>query len=450
MSDCLMATNGADNVRKLQRALYRKSKQDKEVRFYSLYDKVWRTDVLWEAWRQVKANRGAPGVDGKAIEEIVETGQEAVMITKLQGALRNKHHRFAPVRLVEIPKPKGGTRPLGIATVEDRVVQTAMKLVLEPIFEADFHDCSYGYRPKRHAKQASLAIREDLYNHAWGVVEIDFKAYFTSIPHRKLVKLITQRIADGSMLRLIKQTLKVGIKVQGQIRPTKGGVPQGSPISPLYSNIYLNLLDQLWHRRNYPTKLGATLHRYADDAVLVCRRSPHAALAAFEAIATRMDLTINRDKTRVTRLTDGFDFIGFQFVKRKSPSSGKNTIYIFPAKSAQQKIRNRLKYLTAKRAPISPKAFVDMVNPMVTGWVNYFRHTNASQAFRGLQRFVNIRFRRYLTQRSKGRGFGWKRFPNSKLYAMGLAYIGSGMLEYVPKPAHGSRGRLSDRRTREN
>jgi hypothetical protein len=229
------------------------------------------------------------------------------------------------------------------------------------------------------------------------------------------------------------------VQEKGQVVPTKVGVPQGSPISPLYSNIYLNLLDQLWHKRGYPEKLGATLHRYADDAILVCHKSPQPALAALEAIATRMDLTLNRDKTHVTRVTDGFDFIGFNFVKRRSPRSGKNAIYIFPAKSAQQKIRNRLKYITSRRAPISPKEFVEMVNPIVTGWAHYFRHTNASQAFRGLQRFVNIRFRRYLTQRSKGRGFGWKRFPNSKLYAMGLAYIGSGLLTYRAKPAHGVR-----------
>lgn len=438
-ADCRRARNGTEKVRHLQRALYRASKQDKERRFYSLYDKVWRTDILWEAWQQVKANKGAPGVDGLAIDEMVETGREQAMIEKLQEALRAKRYHFAPVRLVEIPKPKGGTRPLGIATVEDRIVQTAMKLVLEPIFEADFHDCSYGYRPKRDAKQASVASREDLYNRAWGVVEIDFKSYFTSIPHGKLMKLITKRLADGSMLKLIKQTLQVGVQDHGQVVATTVGVPQGSPISPLYSNIYLNLLDHLWHSRGYPAQLGATLHRYADDAILVCRRSPQPALAAFEAIATRMELTLNRDKTRVTRLTDGFNFIGYQFVKRKSPRSGKNTIYIFPAKSAQQKIRNRLKYLTSRRAPISPKAFVDMVNPIVTGWVNYFRHTNASQACRGLQRFIHIRFRRYVTQRSKGRGFGWKRFPNSKLYAMGLVYIGSGMLEYVAKPVHGER-----------
>jgi RNA-directed DNA polymerase len=439
MSDCPTARNGVDKVRNLQRALYRKSKQEKEVRFYSLYDKVWRTDVLWEAWRQVKANHGAPGMDGKTIEAIVESGQEESMIQKLQAALQAHHYQFVPVRVVEIPKPKGGTRPLGIATVEDRVVQTAMKLVLEPIFEADFHDCSYGYRPKRDARQATLAIREDLYQQAWGVVEIDFQSYFTSIPHGKLLKLITKRIADGSMLKLIKQTLKVGSWDKGQVAAPKIGVPQGSPISPLYSNIYLNLVDQLWHSREYPAKLGATLHRYADDALLVCRKSAKPALAAFEAIAKRMDLTLNRDKTRETHLTEGFDFLGIQFVKRKSPTSGKNTIYLFPAKSAQQTIRNKLKYLTSRRAPISPQDFVEQVNPLMTGWVNYFRHTNASHAFRGLQRFVNIRFRRYLTQRSKGRGFGWQRYPNRKLYAMGLAYIGSGKLEYVAKPVHGRR-----------
>jgi group II intron reverse transcriptase/maturase len=239
-----MATNGADKVRKLQRALYRTSKQDKKRRFYSLYDKVWRADVLWEAWRQVKANKGAPGVDGMAIEWIINTGYAEEMITKLHQALREQRYQFAPVRVVEIPKPKGGTRPLGIATVEDRVVQTAMRLVVEPIFEADFHDCSYGYRPKRDAKQASLAIRADLYNRAWSVVEIDFKSYFTSIPHRKLMTLIAKRIADGSLLRLIKQTLKVGVYDKGQVRPTKVGVPQGSPISPLYSNIYGRLFGR--------------------------------------------------------------------------------------------------------------------------------------------------------------------------------------------------------------
>jgi RNA-directed DNA polymerase len=197
-----------------------------------VYDKVWRTDVWWEAWRQGKANHGAPGMDGKTLEERVESGQEEGRMQKLPAALQAPRYQFAPVRVVEIPKPTGGTRPLGSATGEDRVVQTAMKLMLEPIFAADFHACSSGDRPKRDAKQASLALRADLYTQAWGVVEIDFQSYFPSIPHGKRRKLSTQRIAAGRRLRWMKQTLKGGIWQQGQVAATKRGVPQGAPSSP--------------------------------------------------------------------------------------------------------------------------------------------------------------------------------------------------------------------------
>ena len=431
-----MARNEAGRVRQLQRTLYRKSKQDKEAKFHSLYDKLWRDDVLWEAWRHVKSNKGAPGIDGESIEAVVSSGEEEEMISRIREQLRSKTYRFQPVRRVHIPKPKGGTRPLGIATLEDRVVQTAMKLILEPIFEADFHDCSYGYRPKRDAKMASLTIREDLYRRAWGVVEIDFQSYFTTIPHDKLLILIRQRVVDGSMLRIIKQSLKVGVAHQGQVEPTRIGVPQGSPISPLYSNIYLNLIDQVWHKRGYPEKLGATLHRYADDAVLVCRKGATGALRAFEALAGRMGLTVSHEKTRITKLTAGFDFLGYHFVKRRSPSTGKNTIYLFPSKESQRSIRRRIKYFTKRRAPVSPDVFVGQINVVVRGWVNYHRHTNASQAFRALQRFINTRFRRYLTYRSKGRGFGWRRYPNKRLYAMGIIHIGSGLIRYGRAPAH--------------
>jgi group II intron reverse transcriptase/maturase len=251
-----------------------------------------------------------------------------------------------------------------------------------------------------------------------------------------LITLIKLRVVDGSMLRLIKQSLKVGVSHQGKIEPTTVGVPQGAPISPLYSNIYLNLLDQVWHKRGYPDKLGATLHRYADDAILVCRSNATQALQAVEAIAQRMGLTVNSDKTRITKLTEGFDFIGFQFVKRRSPKSGKMSIYIFPSKSAQRNIRRKIKFFTKRRAPVAPEEFVKQVNPVVRGWANYFRHTNASQAFRCLQRFINTRFRRYLNYRNKGRGFGWKQYPNATLYARGMIYIGSGVIEYERESAH--------------
>src|SRR2546421_6345464 len=182
--------------------------------------------------------------------------------------------------------------------------------------------------------------------------EIDFRSYFTTIPHDKLMVLIKQRVVDGSMLRLIKQSLTVGIAYEWKVEPTTVGVPQGSPISPLYSNIYLNLLDQVWHKRGYPEKLGASLHRYADDAILICRKSGAHALQAFEAIASRMGLTINREKTRITKLVEGFDFIGFEFVKRRSPSSGQPNIYIHPSKSSQRNIRRRIKSFTKRRAPL--------------------------------------------------------------------------------------------------
>ena len=214
------------------------------------------------------------------------------------------------------------------------------------------------------------------------------------------------------------------------------GCHKAPPVSPLYSNIYLNLLDQVWHKRGYPEKLGATLHRYCDDAILVCRRDATQALDAFEAIARRMGLEVNHEKTRITKLTEGFDFVGYQFVKRRSPSTGKWTMYIFPSKDSQRNIRRRIKYFTKRRSPVPPDEFVRQINQAVRGWVNYYTHTNASEAFRVLQRFINTRFRRYLTFRSKRRGFGWKQYPNKRLYAKGIIYIGSGLIRYEQAPAH--------------
>lgn len=239
-----------------------------------MYDKVWRADVVWEAWREGTAKRGAPGIEGTASEEMVTSGQEEAMSEKLPVARRARRYQCAPVRVVESPKPKGGTRPLGIATGEERVVPTAMKLVLEPLFAADFDDCSSGARPKREAKPAARAMREDLSEHAGGGVESDFKSYCPSIPHGKLRERSTKRSADGSMRKRSKQTLRGGIWEQGAGVPTKMGVPQGSPLAPLYSTIYLNLLDHRWHRRGYPAKRGAPLPRFAEEALLECATRP--------------------------------------------------------------------------------------------------------------------------------------------------------------------------------
>jgi group II intron reverse transcriptase/maturase len=358
------------------------------------------------------------------------------MIDLLERDLREKRYRFSAVREVEIPKPKGGTRPLGIPTIRDRIVQTAVKLVIEPIFEADFHECSYGYRPRRGAWMATDAIRNDLYNRAWGVVEIDLKSYFTSIVHWKLMRLIAKRICDQNMLRLIRTILKVPVKAQGRLRKTKRGVPQGSPLSPLLSNIYLNVVDQLWHSRGYPEKLGAALHRYADDMVLVCRRSEKVALGAFVALAKKLDVTVNQEKTKSTHIKEGFDFLGFEFVKRKSPTHGKSVVYLFPSKSSQKEIRSRIRKKTARKAPVLPKIFLDQVNRMVRGWAEYYRYTNGAKAMRRLQEFINHRARRYLHYRRKGRGSGFKQIPKEKLYQMGLIQIHSGWVRPEGFTAH--------------
>lgn len=430
MSDCRKAKNSEiSKVRQFQRALYCKAKQERKVRFHSLYDKIWRKDVLWEAWTQVRANRGAPGVDGKAIEKIVECDEERELIDRLHEQLREKRYWFSPVRRVDIPKANGGTRPLGIATVEDRVVQTAMKIVIEPIFEAGFHECSYGYRPKRNARQASQAIRNDLYqSRTWGVVEIDFKSYFTSIPHDRLMKLIALRISDGSLLKLIKATLKVSVAYEGRLEAVTIGVPQGSPLSPLYSNIYLNVLDQLWHAKGYPRK-GVTMHRYADDIVLVCRSSGAYALAAFKELSDRLGLTVNEEKTKVTDLKRGFDFIGFEFVKRRSPNTGKSAIYIFPSRKSQENLRRKIRKLTRRRAPIKPDPFIEQINSVVRGWAEYFRYTNGAKVLRRLQGLINNRVRRFLMYRRKDHGFGFNAYPDEKLYKMGLIQIHSGWVK---------------------
>ena len=439
MSDCLTATHGGDNVRPLQRALSRPATQDKKPRVASLDDKGWRAAGRGEAWRQVQANKGAPGVDGMAIAWMSPTGDAEALRHPRHAALRAHPSQCAPVRVVERPQPQGGTRPRGSATGDDRVGQTARQLVLEPLFEADLPDCSYGDRPKREAHHASRALREALDNRAWRVVERAVQAYGRRSPHRQLRTLLAQRLADGSLLHLRKETRTVGAEGKGQGGPTQGGVPQGSPLSPWSRPMSLHRREQLWPSRGSPAKLGATLPRYADAAILVGRRSPQPVRAAFEGIAKGMERTLNRDKTRVTRVTDGFAVLGCNCGQRTSPRSGTQALDRFPAKSAQQHRRHRLTYVTSRRAPMSPKAFVERGNPMGMGWVNAFRHTNASQAFRGLQRFGNSRFRRDLTQRSPGRGFGWKRVPNRKRSAMGLASIGSGLLTYRANPAHGVR-----------
>ena len=438
----MTATHRAQSVRKLQRGLYQAAKSEKDRRFHSLYDKIYRPDVVKQAWEEVKANRGAPGIDQESIEAIVAGGEEG-FVAEVEKQLRAKTYRPLAVRRVYIPKPRGGQRPLGIPAIVDRVAQTATRLVSEPIFEADFHACSYGYRPRRSAMGCSLAMRESLYQGVHSVVEVDLKSYFDTVPHDKLMVLLRERIADGAVLRQIWAWLKAGyIDVDGAHRQTERGVPQGSPLSPLLSNVYLNLLDRVWERRGYPERLGAQLYRYADDMVLLCRGNPREALAHLAKVIERMGLELHPEKTRTVTVEQGFDFLGYQFVRRRSPTTGRRTFYIFPAKESQKRIRQNIRNFTHRRAPIEPKEMFRRVNDTVRGWTNYHQHTNGSQAFRTLQRFINLRMRKYLSHRHHRRGPGWRRYPNAALYQMGLIYIGSGRLKYTMKASQ-----MNDSRT---
>lgn len=390
-------------------------------------------NVLWQAWEQVKSNAGGMGVDKVRIKDLQENGMIKDVIQDLHLKLKTETYDFMPVKRVEIPKSNGGTRPLGIPTVQDRIVQTAMKIILEPIFECDFHDNSYGYRPKRSAQMGVDRIKDDLYKGAWGVIEIDLKSYFTSIPHGKLMKKISDRIVDKKLLRLINKTLKVPVSIDGHLEATKKGVPQGSPLSPLYSNIYLNEVDHNWNNLPAKDRENSSLHRYADDMVIICRGNENKLMKLFKHLIKDLDLEVNEEKTKVTSLWKGFNFIGFEFRKFKSYKTQKSLLLIRPSKKSVANIKSEIRSRTSRRAPIKPNEFIKKMNQIVRGWANYFRYVNAATTFRKLQQFLNNRVRRYLAYRKKQFGGGFTNFPNELIYKLGLIQIHSGWVKTDPR-----------------
>ena len=410
-----------DKVRELQRKLYRKAKQDKDYRFYLLYDKVYRWDILSHAYRLVRANKGAAGVDGATFERIEEKeGGVEGYLGQIQEELKGKVYKPMPVRRVYIAKSDGSNRPLGIPTIRDRVVQMAVKMVIEPIFEAGFEDNSYGFRPKRDAHQAMNDLSLQLRMGKRQVIDADISKYFDTIAHDKLLRLVARRVVDRNILRLIKLWLKAPVVEEGEdgkkrYRGNDKGTPQGGVISPLLANIYLDVLDKVMKVQE---RAGARLIRYADDFVVPCRGDGERVLRRVEAVLNGLGLSLNEEKTKVVDASKGrFGFLGFTIEITKSSRTGKTFALIQPSKKAVAEIRAEIKALTCRRTLGLPKEVViRKLNEVVRGWVGYFYYGNCSRSLSMVKRFLEERVRIYLRRKQAKKNRGYRQYPTQFLY----------------------------------
>ncbi len=429
---------GVSSLQALQRVLYRSAKQDPTRRFHALYDKLTRGDVMWRAWINVVTNRGAPGVDGVSIESMTARGYEGVMafLDALGEEVKAETYRPLPLRRVRIPKAgkSGDTRPLGIPSVRDRVVMSAAKLILEPIFEADFSPASFGFRPKRSAHDALEVIRLAANAGAHWVLDADIKSCFDEIDHEVLMTLIERRVSDRAMLKLLRCWLRVGIIEGGVYSDSDAGTPQGSPISPLLCNIALSVLDEAL--ANVKLQTGSVV-RYADDWVVVCSTKQRAetARSVADVVLASLGLRLHPDKTRVVHLTrgaEGFDFLGFHHRMVESwKRPGRCYLQRWPSKRAMASIRLKVREITDRRyVGLSLDVAVKRLNPALRGWAGYFRYGNSGRKFTAIDGYVAERMAILASNKHGCNGRNWAtRFTYEWFKGLGV-YTLSGKVTY--------------------